>query len=319
MSTYGYFKHDEMSDYAIAHHGIKGQKWGIRRFQNEDGSLTPAGRRRYNINWAEKKPGWYYQTGQSIQDQHKMYRDIEKSFKKENKGISNDNLESKIKNEYKRIYKENPDIQYNLGKSSHDFLKTTQYYPLVGGAVGGGVAGAVTALAQMKDPNSPVSRHDRYREEILKKLAPEKSREFKSYSKQQKNTFLNKMSLDGAEDNPHVHKKGIGASYDTKVSWQKLPINLTFFDSNFNNKNNKKASNFYDKATDKKFLDKLILSSPDGKKDLSKLIDYYRVTYANDNGKDELIVEANIDSNGPAPAEYIFDGKTLKFKETNWV
>lgn len=25
------------------HHGIKGQKWGVRRFQNKDGSLTPAG------------------------------------------------------------------------------------------------------------------------------------------------------------------------------------------------------------------------------------------------------------------------------------
>ncbi len=28
------------------HHGIKGQKWGVRRFQNEDGSLTSAGKRR---------------------------------------------------------------------------------------------------------------------------------------------------------------------------------------------------------------------------------------------------------------------------------
>lgn len=35
------------SGYYICHHGIKGQKWGVRRFQNEDGSLTPAGERRY--------------------------------------------------------------------------------------------------------------------------------------------------------------------------------------------------------------------------------------------------------------------------------
>ena len=31
----------------LAHHGIKGQKWGIRRFQNTDGSLTPEGKERY--------------------------------------------------------------------------------------------------------------------------------------------------------------------------------------------------------------------------------------------------------------------------------
>ena len=31
----------------IRHHGIKGQKWGVRRFQNADGSLTAAGRKRY--------------------------------------------------------------------------------------------------------------------------------------------------------------------------------------------------------------------------------------------------------------------------------
>ena len=31
----------------LVHHGIKGQRWGIRRYQNEDGSLTDAGRRRY--------------------------------------------------------------------------------------------------------------------------------------------------------------------------------------------------------------------------------------------------------------------------------
>lgn len=33
----------------LAHHGIKGQKWGIRRYQNEDGTLTDAGKERRGI------------------------------------------------------------------------------------------------------------------------------------------------------------------------------------------------------------------------------------------------------------------------------
>jgi len=32
---------------SLTHHGIRGQKWGIRRYQNPDGSLTEAGKERY--------------------------------------------------------------------------------------------------------------------------------------------------------------------------------------------------------------------------------------------------------------------------------
>ena len=33
----------------LAHHGTQGQRWGVRRFQNSDGSLTAAGKLRYSV------------------------------------------------------------------------------------------------------------------------------------------------------------------------------------------------------------------------------------------------------------------------------
>lgn len=44
-NTFDYYDRDAY----LEHHGIKGQKWGVRRFQNPDGSLTYEGKTRYGV------------------------------------------------------------------------------------------------------------------------------------------------------------------------------------------------------------------------------------------------------------------------------
>ena len=39
---------EEYTNY-LAHHGVKGMRWGVRRYQNQDGSLTAAGRKQYGV------------------------------------------------------------------------------------------------------------------------------------------------------------------------------------------------------------------------------------------------------------------------------
>ncbi len=53
-----------MKENELQHHGILGQKWGVRRFQNKDGTLTSAGKKRYNReNETPKKIGYHAKVG----------------------------------------------------------------------------------------------------------------------------------------------------------------------------------------------------------------------------------------------------------------
>lgn len=54
----------------LAHHGVKGQRWGIRRYQNEDGSLTAEGREKYGQQGWEARQ--MYKRGTISKDQYKQ-------------------------------------------------------------------------------------------------------------------------------------------------------------------------------------------------------------------------------------------------------
>lgn len=64
----------------LAHFGIKGQKWGIRRYQNEDGSLTNAGRAHYGYG---KVQGSIWSRGKTAIQRIRLKKEARKAKKNE--------------------------------------------------------------------------------------------------------------------------------------------------------------------------------------------------------------------------------------------
>lgn len=151
------------------HHGVKGQKWGIRRYQNSDGTLTSEGRKRYNVDM-------YSHSGNRIYSPLGASSKVQKRSNAANSLLGGDvyndfesKLRKQLKNDYKRSYKKGyiTKDEYRQGKkiakSSSKLIaeqrlgKTAKKYgkrvKIINGVARGTItaAGATLAALQARD------------------------------------------------------------------------------------------------------------------------------------------------------------------------
>lgn len=126
MNTY-------QDDLVLYHHGIKGQKWGVRRYQNEDGSLTAKGKARYAENYSEE---------QRVRDRKIYGRGAERRINK--RMLEGESIQSARHNEVVR-------------KERIDSAKAVGRTVAKGALVVGGTIGITMYLSKKGWLNSPVA------------------------------------------------------------------------------------------------------------------------------------------------------------------
>ena len=128
-----------MTSYLI-HYGTKGQKWGDRKYQYEDGSLTPEGKIHYGVGQGKK--GSY--NPPSYDYKKKKYKGSNQKINSKGKSKkSNYNVQKHMKTSVKSINKDKKFID-----KAHDFLNTPLGRIIVGTAISGIVGIGVSILKE---------------------------------------------------------------------------------------------------------------------------------------------------------------------------
>lgn len=128
---------DMYMDEYLEHHGIKGQKWGVRRYQNEDGTLTAEGRVRYGAS--SSSPDSMSEAGKQVYklDRKNALKDAQKERKELSKTYGKEIADKMVKDKFGAITAKDltkADKNSEIGKSTAK-----------GAAIVGGIIAALAA------------------------------------------------------------------------------------------------------------------------------------------------------------------------------
>lgn len=117
----------------LEHFGVKGMKWGVRRYRDYDGSYTQAGVKRYNVTERRyddaaaklKSTKAAYKAGQvsklDLNRAKTEHKEAKRDLKKDYKRLKND----KLADEGKKLYANNKRITSNLGTQARIGIATS--------------------------------------------------------------------------------------------------------------------------------------------------------------------------------------------------
>lgn len=117
---------------AISHHGVKGQKWGVRRYQNPDGTLTEEGKKRYGENFGTGNSHSILRriaTGDTFLGQQRWRDKRESRLKAKAEKLKSQGKDaSKVESKYEAQKKKNIDIANYVSNTSTAKLWLQNYF-----------------------------------------------------------------------------------------------------------------------------------------------------------------------------------------------